>query len=304
MDFLMLSKLRDLYSKGKNISSYVKANNNSGSNLDAIKISYDLQAGSYIKSYNENGLVRSNVRQILPLFLPILDNHIDSGDVCLDFGTGEMTMLTSLFNELKSEPSSIFACDISWSRLFHGRKFLTKNQKFSSSVFPLVCNGVEMPFASSSIDVCITSHALEPNRSDLKLILKELFRITEKKCIFLEPSYEVATDEVKLRMDAFGYIKELEKTITKLGAEIIDKFDLSHVNPNNPSICYVVKPPQSIGFNIEDSTRLTVPGTDLGLTEHKGFYYSPEAGVAFPCLQKIPILEPSKAIIATSLTVD
>ena len=95
-----------------------------------------------------------------------------------------------------------------------------------------------MPFASSSIDVCITSHALEPNRSDLKLIFKRTVRITEK-CIFVEPSYEVATDEVKLRMDAFGYIKELEKTITKL-VEIIDKFDPSHVNPNNPSICYVV----------------------------------------------------------------
>lgn len=297
----MLSKLRDLYLRGENISTYVKNNYQSGNNLDAIKISYDLQAGSYTKSFNEHQAVGINIKRVVPLLLPILDNHIDDGDCCLDFGTGEMTMLTSLFNETKAKPNHIFACDISWSRLYHGSQFLSKHRHFGASVFPLVCNGIEMPFATSSIDVCLTSHALEPNRSDLKSILKELFRITEKKCIFVEPSYEVATKEVKSRMDALGYIKKLEKTIFELGAEIVEKIDLSTVNPNNPSVCYVVKPPLNTKPCFENSTKLTVPGTDLDLVKNQGFYFSNDAGVAFPCLLNIPILEAKSAIIATSL---
>lgn len=301
MDFLMLSQLREIYSRGENISSYIRRNFKTGNDLDAIKISYDLQAGSYIKSYLENGAVASNIKQIVPLLLPVLNRHIEDGDCCLDFGTGEMTMLTSLFNQAKAVPSSVFACDISWSRLYHGITFLNKHKCFSSYVFPLVCNGVEMPFGTSSIDVTITSHALEPNRNDLNVILKELFRVTAKKCIFVEPSYEVAAEEVKSRMDALGYIRELEKTISELGAEIIEKRDLSAVNPKNPSVCYVVKPPKNSECIYKKQDKLTVPGTDLGLIRHQGFYFSEDAGVAFPSLLDIPILETKSAIIATSL---
>jgi len=297
----MLSKLKDIYSRGENIAAYVKSNSKTGTSLDAIKISYDLQAGSYIESFNSNGAVGSNIKQIVPMLSPILDDHIDDGDYCLDFGTGEMTMLTSLFNKTKSKPGTIFACDISWSRLYQGSRFLNKHRSFSAAVFPLVCNGVEMPFATSSIDVCITSHALEPNRSDLKSILKELFRITKKKCIFVEPSYEVATEEVRLRMDALGYIKELEKTIIEFGATILEKVDLSEINPNNPSLCYVIKPPIKTKSYSENPIKLTVPGTDLSLTKNEGYYFSKDAGVAFPFLLDIPILEAKSAIIATSL---
>jgi hypothetical protein len=157
MDFLMLSKLRTLYSRGENISSYVKNNFKSGNDLDAIKVSYDLQARSYIKSFNENGAVASNLKQLAPLLLPIYDRHIEDGDCCLDFGTGEMTKLTSLFNKTKAVPNFVFARDFSWSRLYHGIRFLNKHKSFSSSVFPFVCNGVKMPLASSRIDVSITS---------------------------------------------------------------------------------------------------------------------------------------------------
>jgi len=102
-------------------------------------------------------------------------------------------------------------------------------------------------------------------------------------------------------MDALGYIRELEKTMTELGAEIIEKIDSPAVNLKNPSVCYVVKRPKNSKSNYKTQTKLTIPGTDPSLMSNQGFYFSEYAGVAFPCFLGIPILETKSAIIATAL---
>lgn len=297
----MLMELREIYARGENISTYLKNRHYKGDHPEAIKVSYDLQAGSYIKSFEDDGAVGVFIKKMVPLIAPIFNKHLDIGDQCLDFGTGEMTMLTSLFNKTNVELGNIFACDISWSRIRHGLNFLNENKKFTPEIHPLVCNGILMPFATSCIDVVMTTHALEPNRDDLATILKELFRVTKKKCIFVEPSYECASEKVKRRMDNFGYIKDLEKTIGELGAKVVEKYNFSEVDPNNPSVCYVVTPPNDTKKYSNNAASYTVPGTDFGLSKKDGYYFSEDLGVAFPCLLDIPIFEEKAAILATSL---
>ena len=47
--------------------------------------------------------------------------------------------------------------------------------------------------------------------------LEELYRITKKYLILLEPAYEFANTKAKARMDKNGYITKLYPTALKLG---------------------------------------------------------------------------------------
>ena len=44
----------------------------------------------------------------------------------------------------------------------------------------------------------------------LEALLRELFRVTKKKLVLFEPSYELNSEEGKVRMDRLGYIKDIE----------------------------------------------------------------------------------------------
>ena len=48
-----LQKIKELYADGQNIMEFLKAGNHSN-DIDSIMISYDFQAGSYIKSAEDN----------------------------------------------------------------------------------------------------------------------------------------------------------------------------------------------------------------------------------------------------------
>ena len=51
-----------------------------------------------------------------------------------------------------------------------------------------------------SVDVVYTAHSLEPNGGRELEAVKELLRITSKRLILIEPSYELADKECKIRM--------------------------------------------------------------------------------------------------------
>jgi hypothetical protein len=72
---------------------------------------------------------------------------------------------------------------------------------------PFVADISETPLLDKSVNVTISSHALEPNRSKLPELLLEIFRVTKDKIILFEPFYEFNTDEGEQRMHGLGYIK-------------------------------------------------------------------------------------------------
>ena len=70
-----------------------------------------------------------------------------------------------------------------------------------------VGNMFHIPFADNSIDIVYTSHSMEPNGGREKEAMAELYRVAGKYLVLLEPSYELATDDGKQRMDRLGYVK-------------------------------------------------------------------------------------------------
>lgn len=295
---------KQAYSEGKNVTELLKTQKNSNTNTsEIIETAYDLQAGSYIKFVEENA---TQAKLYTAELAAIINDHITESDYLLDVGTGELTTLSMVCKSLQKKPNRLLAFDISWSRVYRGLDFASSTMaELFSRLTPFVGDMKEIPLLNKSIDVCISSHALEPNGGMLELLMAELFRVAKKKLLLFEPSYEINSSEGKARMDKLGYIKDVEEVVKKLGGKLDERVIIKNVNnPLNPTVCYVITPP-SLQFSesVVESTIFSVPGANMPLNRMDDFYFSNDTGLCFPILKSIPILKSSCAILASSLSV-
>lgn len=290
------------YNEGRNVIQFLKDRMPAETSLsDIIEISYDLQAGEYIEN------VKSNKAQALAYWeemASIIDAHADSPSSWLDVGSGELTTLTGVLNTLRKEilPNSVFALDISWSRLKKGLAYVTKNKTFDIDIKAFVADIRAIPLPTDSIDMVTSSHALEPNGRMLDALLRELFRVAKRRLILFEPCYEINSAEGKARMDEHGYVKGIDQAVSKLGGTVKQKIVMENVsNPLNPTVCFVVDILQTSIENKEMKPVFTVPGTDISLEWIDHFYFSKEVGLSFPILAGIPILRDKYGIVSTAM---
>ena len=287
-----------IYQKGGNVTEYLRAKFGSESNTsEIIEIAYDLQAGSYVDLVNSD---RDKASKYANEIGAILRKHLENGDSMLDVGTGEMTTLTLVMNEIDIDLSNILALDISWSRLSVGMKFHLKNRKRTIPIKPFVADIKAIPLHEKCVDVTTSSHALEPNGNNLEALLLELFRVTKKRLILFEPSYELNSKEGKARMDRLGYIKNIEGTVAKLGGNVLEVLPIHNVgNPLNPTACYIIEPPKHNIKYLEEAI-FCVPGTNFKLESDGLYLLSRDSGLVFPILEEIAVLKNTSAILATS----
>jgi len=289
---------KSIYQKGENVTNYLRQKFGSEVNTsEIIEIAYDLQAGSYVENVESNFDKADSYAEELS---NILNDNLERGDSLLDVGTGEITTLTLVLNKLETELSNVAALDISWSRLSIGMKFHRENRRTKFPLKVFVADIKAIPLHEKCVDVVTSSHALEPNGRNLEALLLELFRVTKKKLVLFEPSYELNSEEGKARMDKLGYIKDIEATVSRLGGKVIDVLPIRHTaNPLNPTACYIIEPPSQIGKHIEIVT-FCVPGTNFELKSDGQFLFSQDTGLVFPVLDDIAVLKTSSAILATS----
>ncbi len=171
--------LKKIYLEGKNINQYLRKKTNLPE-TEIIKLSYDVQSGSYVKNYN---YLKS--KKVLSQFI----KEINSSDYksLMDFGCGELTNFYTLINNTKIKNKIFFAFDLSFSRIIEGKKFIDKKRKkIKLKLFSN--NSLKIPLPDNSIDLITSCHALEPNKKNGYKVLKELWRVSKKKLILLEPN--------------------------------------------------------------------------------------------------------------------
>lgn len=281
------------YEKNKNITQVLKDRLRISNNTpEIIAASYDLQSGTYSDNAMNKPEFFSERSEEVFLFLK---SNLAKFNSILDVGSGELTMFARLASLLdRNEKIDFYATDISPSRLSTGKKRLSNEFSIVKKINLSVADSAKLPFASKSIDLITTDHSLEPNGARLELILKELFRVSRKYCLFVEPSNSIQNKEGLKRMKSLGYIFNLEETIEQLGGTIItQKNTINNYKDINKSKMSIIKVPgkspkkeNNKNFNFS----YTYPGTDYFLKKNGNFLQNKETGFLFPIVKDIPIL--------------
>jgi len=286
-----LKKISQVYKVGGNIMEYIaQIENTSDNSIESIAISYDFQAGSYIKHAEENKEFLFNYTNAISKVINKLENY----ESILEVGVGEATTLTNLVPKL-SAPQNIYGFDISWSRLKFAQKYSQLNntniQLFMGDLF-------NSPLLDNSIDVVYTSHSIEPNGGREKEALSELYRITKNYLILLEPSYEHANLAGKQRMEKLGYIRNLYQTSIELGYKVIEYRLFDYYSNNlNPTQLLVIKKEDTKYSDI--TSPFACPISKFPLKIYKDLLFCEESLLAYPILGNIPLLLTQYAVIST-----
>lgn len=274
-------KLKELLKKKKNIYLFLKKNTNLKNHI-ITKLSYDAQTGSYIKLHGKR-----NLSKILD---PVINEikKFKKIKTILDFGSGEMTSLAYIMNNL-SNKILFYANDISLSRLIAGQKYIKKklDKKRIKNLNIFCTNHFNLPFDDNSIDLIITVQSIEPNNKYKKQLLSELIRISKKGLILMEPHFEIGNEQIKRRMIKFGYIRNFEKLIRSYKLSYTILKTKHHYNPLNPTSIFVIKKKYN-NFH-KKITKYQEPKTKAKLVKESNFYYSTESSRLYPVIDNITV---------------
>ena len=288
----LIPKIRELYSRGENIIQFLR--NQAGKDLNTIEdilISYDFQAGSYIKIASENPkYMHAYSTEIANLL-----NGLGNFNTLLEVGVGEATTLGNLATKLNVSVTKMMGFDISWSRIKFGLKYLSERRVIADLFVGDLFN---IPLPDNSIDVVYTSHSIEPNGGKEKEALTELYRVTKKYLVLLEPTHEFASDEGKNRMKKNGYVQDLKRHIDELNYNLTTYRQFTIVaNPLNPTGLYVIKKHEVSGNT--NAPIFCCPISKSQLTEHGDHFFSAGSLISYPKIMGIPCLCPSYGILTT-----
>lgn len=294
MNKKMLATIKNVYENNQNIISYLKSLDNREQNtVEDILISYDFQAGSYLKAYlngKNNSELINEMRKIIYNAL----KNLGGGAGVLEAGVGEATSMGPIFHEIPSSlVSSIYGFDISWSRIKYAEKMLDMLGMQNVSLF--VADMLKMPIKDNAVDLVYTIHAIEPNGGKEIEILKELYRVTKRYLLLFEPIYEMVGNEGKERMQKHGYIKGLYDTAIALGYDVIKYEMLKNAsNPLNPTGIIIIE--KSVTEEIENVFCDPVSSGEIVVTDN--VIYCEESMLMYPIIKGIPCLLEDNAIFA------
>jgi ubiquinone/menaquinone biosynthesis C-methylase UbiE len=251
--------------------------------IDATRMSYNLQSGTYLKNFKKNFLL---YQKVYDPFIKEL-KKINTNSI-LDFGTGELTILNYIRSKLKKN-IIYYGCDLSFNRMVLGKNAFKKK-------INLFCNtDYKLPFRDNSIDVIMTTHVLETKDFHVKKFLKEFYRVSRKAVIMLEPHYEIADKLSKIRMNKFRYLRNIEKNLKKLKLKYSIVRQSYHINKKNPASIFIIKKNFKNKINPKKINYIN-PYTKDVLKKVDDFYYDYKNKYLFPTVSNIAIFDLKNAI--------
>lgn len=274
--------------------------NKAFASAEDIMISYDFQAGSYRDAYERNEELHTVKEACNKYLAGVINGFPCPVESILEAGVGEATALVPMLKYLKRDDLKwIGGNDISYSRIKIAKDFAIDNGVGMINLF--VADMFNMPIKSDSVDVVYTFHALEPNGGRERELLNELYRIARKYVVLVEPDYEHASTEAKIRMDYHGYVKGLVNISRDNGWEIIvdEPFPIT-INPKNPSRLIVIR--KCCATNVFSKGGMFVcPITHEDLEVVGNAYYSRKGMLAYPIINDVPCLRKENAVLATKM---
>lgn len=290
--------LKDFYDKGNNLSTILRKEYQSEDNTEEIiELIYDIQAGNYIHQFLHNEKINKLKNNIYEELSKIILSLCKPRSI-LEAGIGEATTFSGVRKRLGNSNITSYGFDLSWSRIALAREWIKYNK--INNVNLCVASLFNIPYRDNSIDLVYTYHSIEPNRGKEKFILKELYRVTNKYLILLEPAYKFADETTRKRMDSLGYIKDLNLQIDSLGFNVIQDELFTHYASENPtSITVIKKNNNHVNCESNEENIMVCPQYKTGLTRINDLLYSEEAQSVYPIIDGIPCLRVENAIVAS-----
>ena len=288
-------KIKEAFSRGENITSLLKKiANNSENTEEFIETAYDLQSGSYVKLLDSPEHKAHKELYGKAIAAEIL-SLTDPGSI-VEAGIGEGTTFSHVIKNMDNSISHAHGFDIAWSRIATCRNWLERSGMHD--MFLSVASLLHTPYLDSSFDVVYTSHTIEPNGGSEEQILHELYRITSRYLVLLEPGYELASPEAQARMKEHGYCRNLAGCAEKLGMKVV-KHELfsQSINPMNPTALIVIEKNPDAESAVP---KLACPRFGDPLEDFVDALYSEVSLRAYPKIRGIPCLREMDGIIASA----
>jgi len=265
--------------------------------LTLINLSYDRQAGDYIKLARlDMNRTRAWGDQLADCIRPLLPAE---GGSVLEVGVGEATSLAQVLHNLGTRVREAYGLDVSHSRILHAKLWLRENH-LDSNLF--VADISSIPLASNSVDVVYSSHSLEPNRGREKALMEECLRVARVGVVLIEPIYELADEAEKAHMDAHNYARGLWDIAQTLPAEIVAYRRLELYDAPNPKGVLALQKyqPESLPAKIQ-GPQWECPISGNSMTDSGSFFSVESIGIAYPVLSSIPLLARRNSVVASAL---
>jgi uncharacterized protein YbaR (Trm112 family) len=271
-------ELKLMCERGENLTAALRQQAGATANTDEIiEWSYDIQAGSYIQA-----LQKSEYAAIKQAYTGGIASVLTS-------------TLGDVFRKLDALGIAFHGFDLSWSRIAFARQWL--RQERIPGISLCTASLLHMPYADDSIDIVYTSHSIEPNGGREEPILRELYRVTRRYLVLLEPGYEFASHKARRRMESHGYCRDLPGVARSLGFRIIEHELFSCIaNPLNPTALTII---EKLAATPPLANPLVCPRFKTPLKEAGGMLFSPEALTVYPIIGGIPCLRLENGIIAS-----
>jgi len=254
--------------------------------FEVISLIYEMQAGTYTTYANENPEFTERFAKEIS---ETLSKYISKESTILDCGTGESNIFIPILKNLGIK--SGVGIDASISRLTWA-----KNNAVSSGLdLKLAAADFgRLPLPDKSVDAVLTVHALEPNGGRECDLIRELGRVARKYIFLVEPDFENASSQQKLRMDKLNFVRNLDGAIAQSGFSISEKVPVNNNSRvlNSASITVVEisqsDPIKSVGLDwVDPIFRQPLIEFENGLYNGMGLWY--------PIIRGIPLLCDSDA---------
>jgi ubiquinone/menaquinone biosynthesis C-methylase UbiE len=294
VNFPHVDQLRKDYNQGENIMQLLRQSLGTGINTpEIVELSYDLQAGSYIKNIKNKPQQHEIAEQYVEWLIIWLRQTYFSN--ILEAGVGEATTLAPLLTKLYPIPEKgSLGFDISWSRLKYAKAYC-RNFNVQPTLF--VGDLTEIPLVDNSIDLIITSGSIEPNHGSEISILQELYRVARKRILMIEPAGELGSEDTRRRIDEHSFCRNLKQKALDLGYHVVEHSMVPVDWDRTEYELLIIDKPEPIAPIPEHL--FACPSCKQTLRKIREHFFCERDGKIFPVIDGIPCLRSTHGILGS-----